>query len=101
MPSKSQRRQQCPEPGQELPRRGDRILLLTRGWLDEILLRGKSLEVRGAPLACGWTWLGCKGFVIALAKLSDSCRVASLEEFKSLKEFHHVDADELPYKKHG
>ena len=99
MPSKSQRRQQCPEPGQELPRRGDRILLLTRGWLDEILLRGKSLEVRGAPLACGWTWLGCKGFVIALAKLSDSCRVASLEEFKSLKEFHHVDADELPYKK--
>lgn len=92
-------RQQCPAAGQSTPEEGDRVLLLTCHWLRELVHGSKSSEVRGTPLQPGLTWLGCKGQVHASAELTDSRLIETVEEFRSLAEFHKVEASELPYKR--
>ena len=37
----------------------DRILILKEQWLQQILLGGKTMEIRCRPLAAGRYWLGC------------------------------------------
>ena len=41
------------------PQPMDRILILKEQWLQQILLGGKTMEIRCRPLAAGRYWLGC------------------------------------------
>lgn len=96
MPS---RPQQFPLRHATRPALGDRVLLLQKQWLDKLMDGSKCQEVRGQPLQAGATWLGCKGFVYALAVLDNSRRVHTIDEFRAEAHGHRVFVDELPYKR--
>ena len=81
-----------------MPSDGDRILLLRQPWLDLLLSGQKTVEVRGARLADGGTWLvdWGRGACHAWASLENSRRV-TLEEFRAEVARRRVDGAVLPY----
>ena len=81
------------------PQHEDKILVFRRQWLDLILARKKTLELRGKMLAEGPYWLGCKGQIQGKVTLGRASLIENMETFRNTKAMHCVDSDNLPYKK--
>ena len=82
-----------------LPREEDKILILKEHWLNLILSRRKTLEIRGRALKAGKYWLGCRGFIHGKVLLGDAVPIPDEDTWDSLRERHCVESSFLPYKK--
>ena len=83
----------------ETPRVGDRILVLKWPWLELILLRRKTIEVRGVAFRRGRYFLGFKRNVYGWVEFGDPMRIASVEQWQELRHLHRVESPSLPYKR--
>ena len=81
----------------ETPQVGDRILVLKWPWLELILLRRKTIEVRGVAFRRGRYFLGFKRNVYGW--VGDPMRIASVEQWQELRHLHRVESPSLPYKR--
>ena len=92
----------APRPSQrglEEPVPGDRILVLTPAWMEMVLQKKKTYEVRHAKLRGGKWYLGCKGTIYAQCSLGPALLVETLRQWKRLQPFHKHSSRELPYAK--
>ena len=81
------------------PKPGDRIMIFKERWLNLILKKRKTLEIRSRALKEGPYWLGCKGIIRGKAVFAAPKLIRDKDDWASLRGKHCVDADELPYKK--
>ena len=81
------------------PSVGDKILLLKWDWLQLILDRRKTMEIRGLPLRRGRYYLGFKKNIYGWVEFDDPQRIANLREWNQLRSRHLVQRADLPYKK--
>ena len=90
----------APRPSQrglEEPVPGDRILVLTPAWMEMVLQKKKTYEVRHAKLRGGKLYLGCKGTIYAQCSLGPALLVENLRQWKKLQPFHKQSPRGLPY----
>ena len=80
------------------PRFGERILVLRREWLQQILDGRKTLEIRGARLREGDVWLGSRCAVFGKARLGSAVPICTEQEWAALRPQHLVAGAALPYK---
>ena len=80
------------------PSEGDRILVFKEEWLQKVLSKQKTLEIRNKALQAGSWWLASKGQIHAQAVFGTPMQIDAAK-FKELKSQHLVDSDALPYKK--
>ena len=83
----------------EIPQVGDRILVLKWPWLELILLRRKTIEVRGVAFRRGRYFLGFKRNVYGWVEFGDPMRIASVEQWHELRHLHRVESPSLLYKR--
>ena len=81
------------------PRQEDKILILKQRWMDLILSRRKTLEIRGRALKAGKYWLGCRGVIRGKVVLGEAKHIPDEDTWDSLRESHCVESSFLPYKK--
>ena len=82
-----------------LPKKGEKILVLKECWLDLILKKQKTLDIRGRAFKAGFYWLGYGGFIRGKATLGEAIPIRTEEVWALLRDQHCVEIDELPYKK--
>ena len=80
------------------PESGERIMVFKGHWLLRVLLKEKTLEIRGVRYA-GKYLLGCRGKIFARATFGEPFRIADVEQWRQLRSAHRVSGNELPYKK--
>ena len=68
-------------------------------WLLRILLREKTLEIRGVRYSGKHFLLGCRGKIFARAEFGTPVRIETLEQWRELRSSHRVTGEALPYKK--
>jgi hypothetical protein len=78
---------------------GERIMVFKSKWLLRILLKEKTLEVRGSRFAGSSYLLGCRGKIYARATFGEPVRIETIEQWKELRPQHRVSGNKLPYKK--
>ena len=81
------------------PRTGDKILVLKWHWLQLILDRRKTMEIRGLALRRGRYFLGFKKNVYGWVEFGDPQRIVNLQQWNQLRSRHLVQRGDLPYKK--
>ena len=81
------------------PESGERILVFRGHWLLRVLLREKTLEIRGVRYAGKTYLLGCRGKIFARATFGDPFRIVDVEQWRELRSAHRVGGNDLPYKK--
>ena len=81
------------------PRTGDKILMLKWHWLQLILNRRKTMEIRGLALRRGRYFLGFKKNVYGWVEFGDPQRIVNLRQWNQLRSRHLVQRGDLPYKK--
>jgi len=81
------------------PENGERIMVFKGQWLLRILLKEKTLEIRGARYAGNTYLLGCRGKIFARATFGEPVRIETLEQWRDLRPKHRVSGCKLPYKK--
>ena len=81
------------------PRTGDKILVLKWHWLQLILDRRKTMEIRGLALRRGRYFLGFKKNVYGWVEFGDPQRIVNLQQWNQLRSRHLVQRRDLPYKK--
>ena len=81
------------------PSVGDKILVLKWDWLQLILDRRKTMEIRGLALRRGIYFLGFKKMIYGWVQFGDPQRITSLQEWNQLRSRHLVQRGDLPYKK--
>ena len=77
---------------------GAKILVLREQWLHSIINGEKTMDIRGARMAAGIYFIGCKQWIYARAYFGDAQRIASLTEWNALRSEHRVNGG-LPYKR--
>ena len=80
------------------PKPGDRILVVRPHWIRLILSGEKTLEIRARNLSPANYWLGTRGVIYGRAKLGPGTLIDSVEAWIGLRQRHHVEAHQLPYK---
>ena len=83
----------------EPPAVGERIMVFKGKWLLRILLKEKTLEIRGARYTGKTYLLGCRNKIFARASFGDAVRIETLEQWQELRPLHRVSSDKVPYKK--
>ena len=68
-------------------------------WLLRILLKEKTLEIRGARYTEHSFLLGCRGKIFARATFGEPIRIETPEQWQELRPRHRVTGTTLPYKK--
>ena len=68
-------------------------------WLLRILLKEKTLEVRGTRFAGKTYLLGCRGKIFARATFGSPVRIETLEQWRDLRNMHRVPGNKLPYRR--
>ena len=81
------------------PRHGDRILVVTRQWLDLLLTQEKTLEVRGSRIRAGTYYLGCQQKMYARIRLGSAFEIMCDKTWRRMKQQHHVGLERRPYKR--
>jgi hypothetical protein len=81
------------------PENGERIMVFKGHWLLRILLKEKTLEVRGTRYAGKTYLLGCRGKIFARATFGEPVRIETLEQWRDLRPTHRVPGNKLPYRK--
>ena len=89
--------QQFPSPTASAPSPGDRTLLFVWRWLDLILQRTKTMEIRGPSCKPGPAWLACGDKEYALVTFGQAKRVNNINQFRAHLDAHQMDVWELPY----
>ena len=87
----------CSE-GKSAPEVGERVMTLSKPWLQKILSGEKTLELRSCRAKAGFVWLGAGNTIYGSAKI-DQCEVLTPERFLALRPHHGVAGECLPYKK--
>ena len=82
-----------------MPSSGDRILVLKWHWLQLILERRKTMEIRGLALRRGRYFLGFKKNIYGWVEFGDPQRIVNLQQWNQLRSRHLVQRGDLPYKK--
>ena len=82
-----------------MPSSGDRILVLKWHWLQLILERRKTMEIRGLALRRGRYFLGFKRNIYGWVEFGDAIRIVNLQQWNQLRSRHLVQRGDLPYKK--
>ena len=82
-----------------MPSSGDRILVLKWHWLQLILGRRKTMEIRGLALRRGRYFLGFKKNIYGWVEFGDPQRIVNLQQWNQLRSRHLVQRGDLPYKK--
>ena len=82
-----------------MPSVGDKILVLKWHWLQLILERRKTMEIRGLALRRGRYFLGFKKNVYGWVEFGDPQRIVNLQQWNQLRSRHLVQRAELPYKR--
>ena len=78
------------------PKVGDRIMVLKATWLNLILQRVKTMEIRSQMIKPGFVWLGMGGFIYGSCNIASS-RLLSALEFRKLTNMHRWPlANKLP-----
>ena len=78
---------------------GERIMVFKEKWLLRILLKEKTLEIRGARYTGKTYLLGCRNKIFARASFGDAIRIETLDHWQELRPLHRVSSDKVPYKK--
>ena len=81
------------------PQQGDRVLVLRRPWLLEVLSGVKVLEVRGRRLAPGRYYLGCAGSLWGHIDVGAATLCQSAQHWRALAAQHRVLTPAPPYRK--
>ena len=81
------------------PSVGDKILVLKWHWLQLILERRKTMEIRGLALRRGRYFLGFKRNIYGWVEFGDPQRIVNLQQWNQLRSRHLVQRGDLPYKK--
>ena len=82
----------------QIPRDGDKILVLKQGWLDLILQGEKTLEIRGRRMKGGVRYFASQGFIQGVALFEDSFPITTTDVWLSLAAEHRVDRSSPIYK---
>ena len=75
------------------------ILVFKDKWLCRIILREKSMEIRGQRLKAGAYLFGCRGRIYARAVIGTPIFVDTIQTWQGLRCKHRVQGNKLPYKK--
>ena len=75
------------------------ILVFKDKWLCQIILREKSMEIRGQRLKAGPYLFGCRSRIYARAMIGTPIFVDTVQTWKELRCKHRVQGNKLPYKK--
>ena len=81
------------------PEDGERIMVFQGKWLLRILLKEKSLEIRGRRYAGRTFLLGSRGKIYARATFGEPFHIETLEQWRELRPLHCVTTDKMLYKK--
>ncbi|CAE7334026.1 unnamed protein product [Symbiodinium sp. CCMP2592] len=81
-----------------VPEEGDRIMVMKEAWLQLVMNRLKTLEIRGAPAALGRTWLGCNGQIHGAANIVN-CSIITEADFQATRAQHRHLGEMPNYKK--
>ena len=81
------------------PTAGDKILILKWQWLQLVLEKSKTMEIRGVPLRRGRYFLGFKKNIYGWVEFGDALRIFNPSQWKNLRSRHLVSCANLPYKK--
>jgi hypothetical protein len=81
------------------PEDNERIMVFKGQWLLRILLKEKTLEIRGTRYSGKTYLLGCRGKIFARATFGEPVRIETLEQWRELRSAHRVTGNTLPYKK--
>ena len=80
------------------PQVNDRGLVLQKQWLDLILQRKKTLDLRDKSAQLGTIWLTHQSDIYASARVT-RCEELSVAEFRRLRDQHCVQSPDPPYKR--
>ena len=80
------------------PNVGDRVMTLRKEWLQKILKKEKSIELRSRGAEKGFVWLAVGNLICGSARIEKTEKL-TVERFVSLQSCHCVQGEELPYKK--
>lgn len=83
----------------DTPKEGDRVLVLKQHWLDLLLKREKTIEVRGMPLKSGVYYLGSKGKIYGCALFGAPLSINDASHWDALRPKHCVPDLLPPYKR--
>ncbi len=83
------------------PEAGERILVFTPDWLRRIVVvRDKTLEIRGTGYKKKTFLLGCKGKIVARCDFGKPIHIKTVAQWNRLRSQHRVPGTKkLPYKK--
>ena len=81
-----------------MPCLGERIMVIKEPWLQLILNKLKTMEIRCSPAEPGKTWLAFDGQVFGAAYISN-CVQITREEFEATREQHQHLGDMPPHAK--
>ena len=81
------------------PAAGDSVLVFQAAYLDLLLSKEKSLEVRPYKLQSKYYFLGCRGRVLGVALFGQPELVADAERWRFLAPEHHVSTADPMYKR--
>lgn len=73
-------------------------MVMKEAWLQLVMNRLKTLEIRGGPAALGKTWLGCNGQIHGAANIVD-CSILTEEHFQTTREQHRHLGEMPRYRK--
>jgi len=73
-------------------------MVMKEAWLQLVMNRLKTVELRGAPAALGKTWLGCNGQIHGAANIVD-CSIITDEDFQTGRKQHRHLGGMPSYKK--
>ena len=79
-----------------MPCLGERIMIIKEPWLQLILNKLKTMEIRCSPAELGKTWLAFDGQVFGAAYISN-CVQITREEFEATREQHQHLGDMPPH----
>lgn len=82
-----------------MPRNGERILVVRNFWLQLLLNKTKTLEVRSKRLGSRTYLLGCRGKAYARIHLAAGFEIKSDSSWRQLRCEHHVDTHCKPYRR--
>ena len=81
------------------PQPGDRIMVFQEHWLNLILKKKKTMEIRGKAFKAGRYWLGYKGFIRGIALFGNVLPVLDDATWEGYRTQHLVPTEKPPYRK--
>lgn len=94
----SQKKSNVTGAAKSMPQVGDRVMTLQEPWLQKILSKEKTIELRSQSTKTGWVWFGKKNVIHGRLKIAKIEALTPMR-FVELQDRHCVAGDQLPYHK--